>query len=251
MVNVISLFAHPDDETMLAGGTLALLARAGATIHYVCSTRGEGGETGDPAVCERSELGQVREQEMDCAVKALGGSSLTFLDYQDPLVGPEDALFAYTSNQDDLAEKIAGCIQRLEAGYVITHGSNGEYGHPAHILTYQAAIQAVRSFSPSPALYTIQAFFPEHPKPRHANKNDLADLVIDASAVLEQKTLAALCHRSQHALFVRRASLDAARPLTVPEVIIFIESLHRVRLDGQETGPDQLLDLLKPYRLTA
>jgi len=51
-VNVLAFFAHPDDETMLAGGILALLSRGGAQVHYLCATRGEGGEVGEPPVCE-------------------------------------------------------------------------------------------------------------------------------------------------------------------------------------------------------
>jgi hypothetical protein len=42
------------------------------------------------------------------------------------------------------------------------------------------------------------------------------------------KTEAALCHRTQHALFVRRPSLDAGRPFTVAEIIVTQESIHRV-----------------------
>lgn len=256
MQNVISLFAHPDDETMLAGGTLALLARSGAAVHYLCATRGEGGETGEPPVCDQAELGRVREAELACAVQALGGRSLAFLDYQDPLVGPEDALFAYTDRVEELVKKIACAVRGLQADALITHGSNGEYGHPAHVLTYQAALQAARALSQEHklAVYTIQADFLGHPKPRHANRKDQADLVIDASPVLEQKTRAALCHLSQNALFVRRASLDAGRQLSVPEVIIPIESLHRVRLDesllesGWQAEADPLFKLLEPYR---
>jgi len=59
-VNVLAFFAHPDDETMMAGGALALLARSGARVHYYCATRGEGGETGEPPVCTIPELGDVR-----------------------------------------------------------------------------------------------------------------------------------------------------------------------------------------------
>ena len=46
MSKILTIIAHPDDETMLSGGTLALLARAGAEVHYLCATRGEGGEVG-------------------------------------------------------------------------------------------------------------------------------------------------------------------------------------------------------------
>jgi LmbE family N-acetylglucosaminyl deacetylase len=47
-MKVLAFFAHPDDETMLCGGTLALLSKAGIEIHLVCATRGEGGECGEP-----------------------------------------------------------------------------------------------------------------------------------------------------------------------------------------------------------
>ena len=46
-MNILAFFAHPDDETMLCGGTLALLAQNGASVHYLCATRGEGGELGE------------------------------------------------------------------------------------------------------------------------------------------------------------------------------------------------------------
>ena len=81
MTKVLTIIAHPDDETMLSGGALALLARAGAEVHYLCATRGEGGEVGEPPVSTRQQLGAVREQEMRCAVDNLGGAGVDFLDY--------------------------------------------------------------------------------------------------------------------------------------------------------------------------
>ena len=247
-MNVLAFFAHPDDEAMLAGGTLALLARSGAQVHYLCATRGEGGETGEPPVCSIEELGQVREQEMVCAVQALGGRSLTFLGYEDPRIGPEEQLFAYTDNLTLLAGQVAASIRQFGIQAVITHGSNGEYGHPAHVLTYQAALVAVTSFSEqAPLLYSVAATFPEHPMPRLANPDDPAHLVVDVSPALPQKEAAALCHKSQHALFVRRASEEAGRPLTVPEVIMRLESLHRAHPPVEGAPTDGLAERLTPW----
>jgi LmbE family N-acetylglucosaminyl deacetylase len=48
MASLLCLVAHPDDETMLCGGTQALLAARGVETHMVCLTRGEGGELGEP-----------------------------------------------------------------------------------------------------------------------------------------------------------------------------------------------------------
>jgi len=247
-MNVLAFFAHPDDEAMLAGGTLALLARSGAQVHYLCATRGEGGETGEPPVCSIEELGQVREQEMVCAVQALGGRSLTFLGYEDPRIGPEEQLFAYTDNLTLLAGQLAASIRQFGIQAVITHGSNGEYGHPAHVLTYQAALVAVTSFSEqAPLLYSVAATFPEHPMPRLANPDDPAHLVVDVSPALPQKEAAALCHKSQHALFVRRASEEAGRPLSVPEVIMRLESLHRAHPPVEGALTDGLAERLTPW----
>jgi N-acetylglucosamine malate deacetylase 2 len=252
-MNVLAFFAHPDDETMLAGGALALLAQSGAQVHYLCATRGEGGEAGEPPLCERERLGELREQELVCAVQALGGRSLTFLGYADPLVGPEQELYGYTDNLTLLAGQVATSLRQYEIEALITHGSNGEYGHPAHLLTHQSARLAVESLKVShphlnmPGLYTVQANFEGHPKPRLANRDDPADLILDVSSVLEQKTKAALCHRSQHALFVRRASEEAGRKITVPEVMIALESLHRVLPAKADQAEDSLLERLRPW----
>lgn len=247
-MNILAFFAHPDDETMLAGGTLALLAKHGARVHYLCATRGEGGETGEPPVCTPAELGQVREQEMVCAVQSLGGASLTFLGYADPLVGAQGELHAYSQDLTLLAGQVAASIRQFSIDCLISHGSNGEYGHPAHVLTNQAASLAVASLGDgAPLFYTVSAAFPDHPRPRLANADDHAHLVLDIHTVLDRKTGAALCHRTQHALFVRRPSQEQQRPVTVPEVLLRLESLHRAHPDWDGHPDDALMRLLRPW----
>ncbi len=256
-VNVLAFFAHPDDETMLAGGTLALLAQAGAQVHYLCATRGEGGEVGEPPLCDLAELGAVRESEMVHAVQALGGRSLTFLDYVDPRVGPDDQLFAYTDNLAFLAAQVAASIRQFHIQAVLAHGANGEYGHPAHVLSHQAARLAVESFwnqdngGLRPVMYSVSAMHARHPRPRLANKDEPAHLVLDVTPVQQAKTQAALSHRTQHALFVRRASQEAGRKLNVPEVIQLVESLHRTfpAVPDLEQPDDGLVKLLLPWVL--
>jgi LmbE family N-acetylglucosaminyl deacetylase len=248
MVNILAFFAHPDDETMLTGGTLALLRRSGARVHFLCATRGEGGEAGEPPLCTAAELGDVRERELVCAVQSLGGASLTFLDYVDPRVGPDEQLFAYTQDLTFLAGQLAASIRQFRAGAVISHGSNGEYGHPAHVLTYQATRLAVESLGEAaPLFYTVSAVFPEHPRPRLTNKDDPAHLILDVTPALPEKTEAALCHRTQHALFVRRPSREAGRQLTVPEVILPVESLHRVYPEVHGHPDDEIARRLNPW----
>lgn len=252
-MNVLAFFAHPDDETMLCGGTLALLAQQGAAIHILIATRGEGGEMGEPPLCTREELGSIREAELRCAAQALGANRLILMDYIDPVVGPDDQLFPFTDNLDLLSEQVAAYLEEIRADVLISHGVNGEYGHPAHQAVHQAARKAVSLVAePAPLFYTVMGGFEEHPYPRLMNVDAPAHLILDIRPFLEQKTQAALCHRTQHALFVRKRSEEAGRMLTVPEVILPVESLTRV-LPPYETAPvigqptplqDPLADLL-------
>jgi N-acetylglucosamine malate deacetylase 2 len=247
-INVLAFFAHPDDETILAGGVLALLAKEGAQVHYLCATRGEGGELGEPPSCTREQLGAVRESELVCAVQSLGGRSLTFLGHVDPLVGADGQMRSYSDNLTFVAGQVASSLSQFAIDIVLTHGSNGEYGHPAHIFSFQAALTAVQSLAgegKAPVLYTVAAVFAEHPNPRLANQDDPADLVVDIHPVLNNKVAAALCHKTQHALFVRRASIEARRAVSVAEVIMSVESFHRVYPPAGEITPgDILTDIL-------
>ncbi|MEN4099446.1 MAG: PIG-L family deacetylase [Anaerolineaceae bacterium] len=246
VLNVLAFFAHPDDETMLCGGTLALLAAAGARVHYLIATRGEGGEVGDPPLCTQAELGKVRAAEMKCAVQALGGVSLDFLDYVDPMVGADNTLFPFEAELEQVVDALSHFLRYLQVDAIITHGANGEYGHPAHRLVNQAASAAVNaSAAQARLLYHVQAAFENHPRPHLMNKDEPAHLVLETAAVKDAKTAAALCHRSQHALFVRRASERAGRALTVAVVITTLESLHRAYPPVDGALQDDLARLLQ------
>ena len=239
-MKVLTITAHPDDETMLCGGTLALLNRQGADQHFLCATRGEGGEMGEPPLCTREQLGEVRASEMACAVQALGGGDLEFMGYLDPVADGDDTLQPFTSDLLKFQSEIRQAIRRIHPDVILTHGSSGEYGHPGHRLVHAGVCRAVASLEDEkPVLYTFQAAFEGHPRPRVMNRGDPADLVLDLAPVLEAKIQATLCHRTQHASFVRRASLQAGRPLSVPEIVVARESLHR--LLPQSSTPRDIL----------
>lgn len=236
-LSVLCLVAHPDDETILTGGVLAMLAARGAAVHVACATRGEGGELGEPPVCERAQLGEVREAEMVCAVGKLKGKSLTFLGYVDPAVGPASRddptgrLYPFEADLTVFAGQIAASVKQHGAQVVLTHGSNGEYGHPAHLLVHTAARIAVESFAveggAAPGLYSFAAMYADHPYPRLADADDPAHFVVDVTPWLDAKEAAALCHTTQTSLFIRRRSEAAGRPLTVREVLLTREGLRR------------------------
>lgn len=240
-MKILSCFAHPDDETILSGGLLALLSGTGNEIHFLCCTRGEGGECGEPPVCVQHELGTIREKELMCAVDALGGSSLNFLDYQDPLVGADNNLYSFTEEVDELSTKIIELLDKYQIDLIISHGSNGEYGHPGHLTVNQAVKKIVKNYSRNLFWYTVQAFYDNSPKPHLLNKDDLADWVIDISSVRENKIRAAYCHRSQHSLFVRKKTKELGRSIKIEEVIVDQESFHLAHGDEDILRKDPII----------
>jgi LmbE family N-acetylglucosaminyl deacetylase len=226
-MRILYFVAHPDDETIFAGGLTALLAEHGAAVHILSATRGEGGETGEPPLCTRAELGGVREAEMRCAAEALGAASLEFLGYRDPEVGPDDLLFAFADDVHEVAARLAERIRARRPEVVICHGTNGEYGHPAHKLVSQTARLAVDSLgTQAPIVYSFSADYLEHPRPRLANRDDPADFVFDVSPAFSRKLAAARCHRTQGALFVRRISRERGYPVPLEEAMLRVETLH-------------------------
>ena len=72
MASILVVSAHPDDETLFSGGTLAMYAKNGHDVYILETTRGEGGEVGEPPLTTRENLAAFREQEVRQAARILG-----------------------------------------------------------------------------------------------------------------------------------------------------------------------------------
>lgn len=241
MINsILVVGAHPDDETMLTGGTLALLSSQGVQVHILCATGGEGGELGDPPVCERDQLGAVREQELRCAAHKLGAADVSLLGYVDPLIGPDDKLYPFKADFDQLAAQLRSAMHEAGAQIILTHGRDGEYGHPAHQLLHRAVRAAIEQSSQPALMYTFAALVPginDH----IWNKSDIAHLALDIRPWLDAKEAAAECHLTQHALFKRRRKAQNIR-----EILRTVESFHRHLPVVEEGYPqDDFSELLR------
>jgi N-acetylglucosamine malate deacetylase 2 len=218
--SVLVIGAHPDDETVMAGGTLAMLARQNIDVHLVCATRGEGGEMGEPPICTREELGGVRSAELECAGQALGAATVGYLGYIDPVCIVDGEVYAFEADYETLIAQIRGLIEDKRANVVLSHGSDGEYGHPAHKLLHRAVMDAVHGTNV--LFYNWAAVVPGI-EDRVWNQSDRAHLAIDVRDWLDQKAAALDCHKTQHYLFLRRRENAA----TMYDVARKTEGFHR------------------------
>jgi LmbE family N-acetylglucosaminyl deacetylase len=135
-LKLLAVFAHPDDESMGMGGTLAKYSAQGVDTYLVCASRGERGwfgpEEQNPGL---TLLGQIRTRELENAIKELGMKSLHFLDYID---GEVDQ--AYHAKA---ISKIVTQIRNIKPQVVVTFPPDGNYGHPDHIAIGQFTSAAI------------------------------------------------------------------------------------------------------------
>jgi LmbE family N-acetylglucosaminyl deacetylase len=135
-LRLLAVFAHPDDESMGMGGTLAKYAAEGVETYLVCATRGErgwfGSEEQNPGP---GALGEIRARELENATRELGMKRPYFLDYID---GELDR-----AKPSEAIGKIATHIRRIRPQVVVTFPPDGNYGHPDHIAVGQFTNAAV------------------------------------------------------------------------------------------------------------
>ncbi|HUK32587.1 MAG TPA: PIG-L family deacetylase [Vicinamibacterales bacterium] len=137
---LMAVLAHPDDESLGMGGTLAKYASEGVDVFLVTATRGERGSyrglrPGNPQHPGASALGEIRETELRAAAAALGVRDVAVLDYADGAL-----------DRAEPGRVVADIVQHLRRGQpdvVITFGPDGAYGHPDHIAISQFTTAAV------------------------------------------------------------------------------------------------------------
>ena len=200
---VLFVSAHPDDESILTGGTIALLVGSGAQVTVLTCTRGERGDAlGEPVV----DLGEHRLAELAEAMRALGVSDHRVLvasdarwpgkearGYRDSGVQwgatgaiPLDAVDfgSFTGAPfGEVAADIAAVIADTDPTIIISYDEDGGYGHPDRIRAHEAARRAAEVMG--------TPFFVIKPDAKSATT------VLEISTVLDRKRAAIAAHRSQ------------------------------------------------------
>ena len=153
---VLLVHAHPDDETINNGATMAMYAALGASVTLVTCTRGEEGEVLIPelahlAASATDSLGQHRITELALAMKELGVTDHRFLGegvklYRDSgMMGTEPNnrpdVF-WQADLDEAADFLVQVIDEVKPHVLITYDEFGGYGHPDHIQAHRVAMRA-------------------------------------------------------------------------------------------------------------
>lgn len=146
MATVVFFHAHPDDEAIATGGSMALLASQGHRVVLVTATRGELGEVPEGLLAPGETLTERRERELAAACEELGVSRQEFLGYRDSgMAGEptnEDPACFWQANVEDAAERLAALLRVEHADVLTIYDEHGGYGHPDHVQVHRVGLVA-------------------------------------------------------------------------------------------------------------
>ena len=233
MGTLVLLHAHPDDESMTTGGTIARAHAEGHRVVLVVATGGEHGESPDD-LAEGETLTDRRRRETEASAAVLGVDRLVWLGYQDSgMTGWEqngDPRSFLAAPLDEAAGALAGVLREEHADVLTSYDWHGNYGHPDHIKVHHVGARAAELVADDlPALRVFEATMNRDAMARwfaeaaeqgmqidpggdgeEWDPNGPADdgnpfgmpeaeltLEVDVSEYLAQKRASIACHRSQ------------------------------------------------------
>ena len=163
--SILFVHAHPDDESIGTGATMARYAAAGARVTLVTCTLGEEGEIHVPELAllvpgEADQLGGYRIAELAQACRALGVTDHRFLGgagrYRDSgMMGTpanDHPRSFWRADLDEAVAALVAIVREVRPQVVVTYDDNGGYGHPDHIQAHRVAVGAFEAAG-DPARY--------------------------------------------------------------------------------------------------
>jgi LmbE family N-acetylglucosaminyl deacetylase len=146
MATLVTFHAHPDDEAIACGGTMAKAAAAGHRVVVVIATGGERGEVGEGVLRPGESLADRRRQETFEAAQVLGAARVEFLGYLDSgMAGTpanDDPTCFWQVPVDEAAARLAELLGQERPDAFTIYDENGTYGHPDHIQVHRVGVRA-------------------------------------------------------------------------------------------------------------
>ena len=204
--SLLLVHAHPDDETINNGATMAKYVAEGVRVTLVTCTRGEEGEVLIPELAElasshKDELGTHRETELADAMAALGVTDFRFLGAPDRkwrdsgMMGTEPnnrSDVFWQAGLDDAASYLVKIIREVKPQVLVTYDEFGGYGHPDHIQAHRVAMRAADLAADSNFFGAESADDLPFAKP-----DELVTTLIDGTPFIDAKMKAMAAHPTQ------------------------------------------------------
>ena len=231
---ILSVWAHPDDETYLAGGLMAAAADAGQRVVCVSATAGELG-TDDPATWPPDRLAAVRRWEAAASMAVLGVADHRWLGHRDGSLATVERRVA--------VGQIAKLIIDVDPDTIITFGPDGMTFHPDHRVV-SSWVGEARDRTGTAArllhatttttqielwgdLYERWGVFMTDERPTASPAPDLAVHLALHGAVLDRKVAALLAMHSQTAPAVALMGMDTFRAQNAVEAFVDADRVRR------------------------
>ena len=172
---LMTVHAHPDDETIGTGGTMAKTVRDGRRVVLITCTRGEMGEIVVPELDtpdNHRRLGETRAVELERAMGALGVTDWDNLGYRDSdmmgRAGNQDPRCFWQADIDEAIGRATWMVRRFQPDVMTTYNDFGGYGHPDHIRSHVVAVGAFERAGDT-------AWYPGQLAPEHGGTGPEAD----------------------------------------------------------------------------
>lgn len=195
---VMAVFAHPDDERVVAP-FLHRLTRNGREVHLVIATDGSKGVREHAGIAAGKPLADARKLESECSAKRLG--------VRLHMLGLEDGGLASFGTLSNLRNALTELFSRVQPAAIITFGPEGGTGHPDHRLVGNVATEVVQRGDLHGVIDLLYASLPIErlrTAPRASpSVNGVAEALLTVRVPIEEQDLVAgresfACHRSQY-----------------------------------------------------
>ena len=141
--NILCIFAHPDDESYIVGGTIARAVNEGAEVTVISATKGDKGFQHIKGSSEKERLTHIREEELKNAAQILGVKKILLWDY------PDGGLDNLGIREKELGDRLVEVIKKIEPDLILTFGPDGVSGHRDHIAIGALAQKAAHAYADS------------------------------------------------------------------------------------------------------